>query len=104
MTNSSQEKVMDRKKLAKSAGHSIGAVTRSSTCQSRAPRSRAARSIFDLVIAHLAVDDGEAQRHVDHDMADARRRASDFGRPMRIEDDQQAHADDQIADRRAVPR
>ena len=46
MTNSSHEKVIDRKKLANSAGHSIGAVTRRSTCHSRAPRSRAARSIF----------------------------------------------------------
>ena len=46
ITNSSQEKVTDRKKAAKSAGHSIGAVTRVSTCHSLAPRSRAARSIF----------------------------------------------------------
>ena len=46
MTNSSQEKVMDRKKPAKSAGHSMGAVMWVSTCQSFAPKSLAARSMF----------------------------------------------------------
>src|SRR6185369_14305831 len=46
MTNSSQEKVIDRKKLANKAGHNIGAVTSARTCHSCAPRSRAARSIL----------------------------------------------------------
>src|SRR5262245_43142481 len=44
--NSSQEKVSDKNKLANMAGQSKGAVIRMRTCQSRAPRSRAARSMF----------------------------------------------------------
>src|SRR5690606_33280226 len=44
--NSSQLKVTERKKAARIDGSSIGAVTSSMTCQSFAPRSRAARSIF----------------------------------------------------------
>ena len=46
MMNSSQEKVIERKKLANRAGQRIGTVTSSNTCHSAAPRSRAARSMF----------------------------------------------------------
>ena len=46
MTNSSQEKVIDRKKPAKSAGAMTGTVTSASTFHSGAPRSRAARSML----------------------------------------------------------
>ena len=46
MTNSSQEKVIDRKKAAKIAGHMTGTLTSNSTFHSRRPRSRAARSMF----------------------------------------------------------
>jgi len=48
MMNSSHEKVTDRKKLAKIAGHSIGTDTSSITCHSPAPRSRAARSALRM--------------------------------------------------------
>ena len=46
ITNSSQENVIDRKKLANSAGHMTGTVISSSTFHSGAPRSRAARSML----------------------------------------------------------
>ena len=71
MTNSSQEKVIDRKKLAKSAGHSSG--TRDQEQHLPFRRAEIARGALDvrLMLAHLAVDDGEAERQVDHHMADA---------------------------------
>lgn len=46
MTNSSQEKVIERKKLAKIAGAITGTVIIRSTFHSGAPRSRAARSML----------------------------------------------------------
>ena len=63
---------MDRKKLAKSAGHSMGAVIRSRTLISAS--AKVARRPLDigLMISHLAVDDGKAERQVDHHVTDAR--------------------------------
>ena len=71
MMNSSQDKVIDRKKAANRAGHSIG----SGDQHQHLPLGRAEipRGALDacLMLAHLAVDDGKAQRQVDDDMADA---------------------------------
>ena len=60
MMNSSQEKVIDRKKLAKSAGHSIGAVIRRQHLEFAG--AKIARRALDIgvMLAHLAVDDGKA--------------------------------------------
>ena len=63
----------------------------------RAEIARGALDV-DLVVAHLAVDDGKAERQVDHDMADAggEQRLRHAGP---VEQHQQPHADDEIADR-----
>ena len=102
MTNSSQEKVIDRKKLAKIAGHSTGTLTRNSTFHSGC--AEVARGALDvhLMLAHLAVDDGKAERQVDHHMADAggeQRFRQCRAALKRIEE---AHADDEVADGRAA--
>ena len=87
---------MARKRLANRAGQSIGVSTSASTCQSRAEVARGALGV-QLVVAELRIDDREAERQVDHDVADARGQQG-LGDARSIEQDEQAHADDQIAD------
>ncbi len=53
------------------AGHSMGSVTsQQDLCFGRAEVAGGAFDV-DLVVAHLAVDDGKAEGQVDHHMADA---------------------------------
>ena len=70
---------MERKRLAKIAGHIMGKVTSTELAILGAKVPGGAFNV-DLVVAHLAVDDGEAQRQIDHHMADAGGEQR-FGRP-----------------------
>ncbi len=97
ITNSSQEKVMARKKLANRAGQSMGVEhEREHLPVARAEVARGALGV-QLVVAHLRIDDREAERQVDHDVADPGGEER-LGDAHSIEQDEQAHADDQIAD------
>ena len=71
ITNSSQEKVIERKKLAKMRRpHDRHGDQQQHLPFGGAEVARGALDV-DLVVAHLAVDDGKAQRQIDHHMADA---------------------------------
>ena len=71
MMNSSQEKVIDRKKLGKQRRPQH----RRGDQRQHLPFAGAeiARRALDirLMLAHLAVDDGKAERQIDHHVADA---------------------------------
>ena len=71
MTNSSQENVIDRKKLGKQRRPQHRRCDKQQHLPLRC--AEIARGALDigLMIAHLAVDDRKAQRQVDHHMADA---------------------------------